>query len=316
MTTTQEPLNIGTRRELFVDRLLIDRLDNTHLKLHEPVSGGVALRIDKPWEGKGNFGISVIEFDDRLLLYYRGWSLTDADDQNGVACVAESRDNGATWTKPVLNLVKRPDWPDNNIIATDDGEPRFSYPNAPWVDTRPGVPADERVKLVQSVPAVGNEKHDAINYSNGLKRLVFYGSRDGFSFHKLNPQPEFVSDLKNAFDGNTTMFWSEAEQQYVVYFRWYEGRMREEMEGQPTGGGGWRTIARSTSKDLMTWTTPVPMTYGDTPRDHFYVNNTQPYFRAPHLYVAPAARFMELRRAISRERAEPLGLVTKIGWLE
>ncbi len=310
------PLNIGMRRELFVDHLLIDRLDNTQLKLHEPVSGGVALRIDKSWEGKGNFGISVIELDDRLLLYYRGWSLTDADGFNGVACVAESRDNGATWTKPVLNLVKRPDWPDNNIIATDDGEPRFSYPNAPWVDIRPGVPADERVKLVQSVPAVGNEKHDAINYSNGLKRLVFYGSRDGFAFHKLNPQPEFVSDLKNAFDGNTTMFWSEAEQQYVVYFRWYEGRMREEMEGQPTGGGGWRTIARSTSKDLMTWTTPVPMTYGDTPRDHFYVNNTQPYFRAPHLYVAPAARFMELRRAISRERAEPLGLVTKIGWLE
>ena len=132
MTTTQEPLNIGTRRELFVDRLLIDRLDNTQLKLHEPVSGGVALRIDKPWEGKGNFGISVIELDGQLLLYYRGWSLTDADGFNGVACVAESRDNGATWTKPVLNLVKRPDWPDNNIIATDDGEPRFSYPNAPF----------------------------------------------------------------------------------------------------------------------------------------------------------------------------------------
>jgi len=310
------PLNIDTRRELFVDRLLIDRLDNTYLKLHEPVSGGVAIRVDKPWEGKGNFGISVIEFDGRLLLYYRGLSLTDADDFNGVACVAESRDGGTTWIKPDLGLVKRPDWPANNVIATTDGEPRFSFPNAPWVDTRPGVPADERVKLVQSVPAVGNEKHTAIDYPGGSKRLVFYGSSDGFSFHKIEPQPDFVSDLKNAFDGNTTMFWSEAEQQYVVYFRWYEGRMKEEMEGQPTGGGGWRTIARSTSKDLMTWTTPVPMTYGDSPRDHIYVNNTQPYFRAPHLYVAPAARFMELRRAISRERAEPLGLVTKIGWLE
>jgi len=311
------PLPLGSRRELFVDRLLIDRLDNTHLKLHEPVSGGVVLRIDKPWEGPGNFGISVIELDGRLLLYYRGWLLTDPKDMNGVSCVAESHDGGATWTKPDLGLVKRPDWPANNVIATDDGEPRFSFPNAPWVDTRPGVPADERVKLVQSVPAVGNEKHDAINYANGLKRLVFYGSGDGFAFRKIEPQPDFVSDLKNAFDGNTTMFWSVAEQQYVVYFRWYEGKMREEMAGQPTGGGGWRTIARSTSKDLMTWTKPVLMTYGGSPRDHFYVNNTQPYFRAPHLYMAPAARFMELRRAISRERAEAIGLlVKKIGWLE
>ena len=303
-------IDIGSRRELFVDRLLIDRLDNAQLKLHEPVSGGRAIGIDKPWEGPGNFGISVIELDGRLLLYYRGWPLTDLEDMNGVSCVAESRDRGATWTKPALGLVKRPDWPANNVIATVDGAPRFSFPNAPWVDARPGVPAGERVKMVQSAPADGQATLDAVNYPEGPKRLVFYGSNDGFSFHKLDPQPDCVSELKNSFDGNTTMFWSEAEQQYVVYFRWYEGKMREE------GGGGLRTVARSTSKDLMTWAKPVPMTYGGSPRDHFYVNNTQPYFRAPHIYVAPAARFMELRRAISRERAEALGLVTKIGWLE
>ena len=104
-------LNIGSRRELFVDRLLIDRLDNTHLKLHEPVSGGVALAIDKPWEGPANFGMSVIDVGDRLLMYYRGWPANDAKDENGVGCVAESSDGGATWTKPALNLVRRPDWP-------------------------------------------------------------------------------------------------------------------------------------------------------------------------------------------------------------
>ena len=31
------PLPLGSRRELFVDRLLIDRLDNSQLRLHEPV---------------------------------------------------------------------------------------------------------------------------------------------------------------------------------------------------------------------------------------------------------------------------------------
>ncbi len=50
----------------------------------------------------------------------------------------------------------------------------------------------------------------------------------------------------------------------------------------------------------MTWTPSVPMTYGDTPREQFYTNNTQPYFRAPHIYVAPAARFMEGRQVITR----------------
>ena len=290
-------VNIGPRRELFVDDYLIERLENTRLKLHEPVSGGVAIRIDKPWEGPANFGMSVIELDGRLLMYYRGWSLANPTDQNGVGCVAESRDGGATWTKPALNLVAKPEWPDNNIVATGDGEPRFAFPCAPWVDTRPGVPADERVKMVESVPVSG-EPHTAMRDPAGPKRLVFWASADGFSFRKLDPQPDFVSDLRNSFDGGNTMFWSEAEGQYVLYYRWYDDEW----------GRGRRSMARTTSKDLMTWTKPVPMTYGDTPREQFYVNNTQPYFRAPHLYVAPAARFMEGRQALDEKRAAAIGL--------
>ena len=204
-----------------MDDHLIERLENTRLKLHEPVSGGVVLRNDKPWEGPANFGMSVIEVDGRLLMYYRGWSLTDAADQNGVGCVAESRDGGATWTKPVLNLVAKPQWPDNNIIATADGEPRFAFPCAPWVDTRPGVPAAERIKMIQSEPVSG-EKHTAMRDPAGPKRLVFWASADGFTFRKLDPQPEMISDLRNCFDGGNTMFWSEVEQQYVLYYRWYD----------------------------------------------------------------------------------------------
>ena len=134
-TATKSPVrDIGSRRELFIDKFLIERLENACLRLHEPVSGGVVLRIDKPWEGPANGPMSVIELDGRLLMYYRGWALTDPTDQNGVGCVAESRDGGATWTKPVLNLVAKPQWPDNNIVATVDGEPRFAFPCAPgWI---------------------------------------------------------------------------------------------------------------------------------------------------------------------------------------
>jgi hypothetical protein len=234
-------------------------------------------------------------------MYYRGWSLADPREENGVGCVAESRDGGATWTKPALDLVRRADWPGNNIVATVDGEPRFSFPCAPWVDTRPGVPASERVKIVESMPVSG-EKHTAMRDPAGAKRLVFWASADGFAFRKLDPQPDFVSDLVNSFDGGNTMFWSESEGQYVLYYRWYEGEW----------GRGLRTVARTTSKDLVTWTKPVPMAYGDSPREQFYINNTQPYFRAPHLLVAPAARFMERRQALDDRRAAALGL-SRIG---
>lgn len=297
-TVANSPLDIGSRRELFVDRYLIDRLVNTQLKLHEPVSGGLAIRIDKPWEGPANFGMSVIEFGGRLLMYYRGWPPNDPQEQNGVGCVAISEDGGATWTKPKLDLVKRPGWEGNNIIATDTGEPRFAFPCAPWVDTRPGVPPDQRIKMIQSVPLSG-EAHTAMRDPAGPKRLVFWASADGFTFRKLDPQPEMISNLPNCFDGGNTMFWSEAEQQYVLYYRWFDG---------------YRTMARSTSRDLMTWTPSVPMTYGDTPREQFYVNNTQPYFRAPHIYIAPAARFMEGRQAITDEQAAAIGVRSLSGW--
>jgi hypothetical protein len=293
----EPPIAIGSRRELFVDRRLIDTLIGASLKLHEPVSAGTAITIDKPWEGPANFGMSVIELDGRLLMYYRGWSLADPKDEAGVSCVAESRDGGATWTKPPLDLVKRPDWPANNVIATVAGEPRFSFPCAPFVDARPGVPASERVKMIEGVP-VNGERHTAMTDPAGPKRLVFWASADGYSFRKLDPQPDFVSDLRNSFDGGNTLSWSAAEGRYVLFYRWYDGEW----------GQGRRTMARTTSEDLMTWTKPVPMTYGDSPREQFYVNNTQPYFRAPQLFVAPAARFMEGRQVLNQKRAEAVGL--------
>jgi hypothetical protein len=153
---------------------------------------------------------------------------------------------------------------------------------------------------------VSGEKHTAMKDPAGPKRLVFWASPDGFSFHKLDPQPDFVSDLRNSFDGGNTMFWSEAEGQYVLYYRWYDGEW----------GAGRRSMARTTSKDFMTWTKPVPMTYGDSPREQFYVNNTQPYFRAPQVYLAPAARFMEGRQAISTARGQAAGLRPAIGSMQ
>jgi len=306
-----EPVNIANQRQLFVDRAMIGKMDGVALKLHEPVSGGVAIRVDKPWEGPANFGMSVIDAGDRLLMYYRAWPLRDKNDQDGVGCVAESRDDGVTWTKPALNFVRKPEWPDNNIIATVDGKPRFSFPCAPWVDTRPGVPATERIKMIQSEPVSG-ERHTAMRDPAGAKRLVFWASTDGFSFRKLDPQPNMVSDLPNCFDGGNSLFWSDAEQQYVLYYRWcdvYPGKGKSK---------DWklscrRTIARATSKDLLHWSQSLPMTYGDTPREQFYVNNTQPYFRAPHIYLALAARFMEGRRAVSRTQGATAGLVKTIG---
>ena len=45
-------IQLDTRRDLFVDDFLIERMDGVALKLHEPRPAGVALEFDKPIEGR------------------------------------------------------------------------------------------------------------------------------------------------------------------------------------------------------------------------------------------------------------------------
>jgi hypothetical protein len=287
-----EPISIGSRRELFVDRFLIDRMENTTLKLQEPISGGVAIKIDKPWEGPANGPRSVFRHDDRLLMYYRAMTVNEGD-VSGRTCVATSKD-GVTWSKPPLGLVAYGEHQDTNIVADDAGN---ALTIIPWLDARPGVPKNERIKAFYS-EAVSGEKHTAFRDPKGPKRLVMFESADGFTFRKLDPQPEIVSKLPNSFDGGNTMFWSEVEQKYVLYFRiWDRGR----------------SIGRMTSNDFLQWSDPQPMTYGNSPREQLYTNQTQSYFRAPHIYIAPAARFMERRRVVTDEQVNAIGLKTSQG---
>ncbi len=287
-----DALHIGSRRELFVDHLLIDRLEGARLALHEPASAGVAIRLDAPWEGPANFGLCVFEHAGRYLMYYRAMTLQPGD-ESGVLCVAVS-DDGIAWSKPNLGLVERAGRRDTNVVSDEAGR---AIMLTPWLDTRPGVPARERIKAIASQPVSG-EQHTAFADPAGPKRLAFWGSADGFTFRKLDPQPDLVSDLPNCFDGGNTLFWSAAEQQYALYYRWYDGAW----------GTGHRSVARATSTDLLRWTASVPMGYAGTPREQFYTNNTQPYFRAPHVYIAPAARFMEGRRVVTDEQAAAIGL--------
>jgi hypothetical protein len=55
----------------------------------------------------------------------------------------------------------------------------------------------------------------------------------------------------------------------------------------------------------------MEMDFGDTPREHLYTNQTSPYFRAPHIYIAIAARFMPGRQVLSDEQAKVVGVNPK-----
>jgi hypothetical protein len=63
--------DIGSRRELFVDRFLIERLQGAELRAQQPVERGPVLQLDRPWEGAFSGYFTVIQEPGRFRMYYR-----------------------------------------------------------------------------------------------------------------------------------------------------------------------------------------------------------------------------------------------------
>jgi hypothetical protein len=271
------PIDTGNRVELFVDHHLIESMDGTELRLHEPRGMESVVQFDKPWEGRYSGYTTVLKDGDTYRMYYRGLPTAGKDGSNTeTTCYAESAD-GIHWTKPELGLFEWEGSKANNIILS--GHAPLSHNFSPFLDTNPDCPPEERLKAV-----AGTEKSG----------LVAFVSGDGVRWKKIQEEPVFTEGV---FDSQNVAFWSELEQRYVCFFRvWSDG-----------GYKGYRSVAKTTSKDFINWTNPTEMTYGGTPREHLYTNQTHPYYRNPHVYIAIAARFMPGRRVVSAEAFQKIG---------
>lgn len=67
VSASAAPVDIGSRRELFVDRLLVEELKNTRLMLHTPQ---LAPPVSPP-RPSGHYA-TVLKAADRFQFYYRG----------------------------------------------------------------------------------------------------------------------------------------------------------------------------------------------------------------------------------------------------
>ena len=266
-------IDLGDRRELFVDHELIESMEGVSLRLHEPRNAGPAFYFDKPWEGKFSAGPTVLNDNGLYRMYYRGLPRAD-DETEAVTAYAESRD-GVNWVKPNLGLFEVEGTKDNNVVVAVNKHCRsFS----PFIDTRPGVPASERYKAIAGVETKG---------------LLAFVSSDGIHWKLWREGYIFTEGM---FDSHNVLFWSDHEEAYVCYFRTWTGE----------GFGGFRTISRTTSPDMLNWSKPVAMSFGDTPMEHLYTNGTFPYYRAPHIYIGLAKRFFPEKAAASVEQTQAL----------
>lgn len=274
-----KPIDIGTRRELFVDHELIADMRGTRLHMALPIDAGPVLQLNRPWEGSFCGYSTILADKDRFRLYYRGVPTAGQDGNYGeVTCYAESAD-GKEWTRPNLGLFEVRGTRENNVVYA--GDPPFSHNFTPLIDSRPGAPAAERFKALAGVHKTG---------------LYAFVSADGVHWRKLADKPALPSPKEFTFDSQNIAAWSETEKRYVLYYRTWK----------KIGTVNYRWVSRAVSDDFHTFTPDGEMNYGDAPAEHLYTNQTSSYSRAPHILVSICARFMPNREVVSPEEAKKL----------
>lgn len=273
--------NIGDRRELLVDHFLIERLENASLKLAEP---RLAPEVSSP-RPHGHYA-TVLRSPDGFQFYYRGdkdpkvtWKThgIEAYHEGEVTLYAESKD-GILWKVPKLDLFAHPSFPEGNIVLMDEIFVNHNF--TPFLDTRPGTPPSERYKALGGIAFQPNQKE--VREKRGPGGLKAFVSPDGIHWKRLRDEPVIPEEWGKYFDSQNYAFWSTHEGRYVCYFRRF-------IQGV-------RGIARTTSEDFVHWT-PFEEMKANLPGEQLYTSCTQPYYRAPHLYVATPTRFMDKRGA-------------------
>lgn len=309
--------DIGKRLELFVDRTLVERTDGVDLRLHAPQPREVVLTFDQPWEGPFTGSLSVNHDGGKVKLHYFGFPHWPTKKHLRCLCVAES-DDGIHFVRPNIGLHERDGSTANNVVHPIDDEKHYVLNT--FIDERPGVADDERFK------GIGG------NYHGG--GCFGWTSPDGIMWQRVTAGGPMTDE--GPLDSENVAFWSEHEQCYVAYFRsWIKrdaagrtGVLKRNADGSdwefvgetedgerwtlPLEGGlmndGLRWVARSTSPDFVHWSPPVQMVSEGAPDEHIYTCLPRPYFRAPHVYIAPGARFVRDRQVLTDAEADSVGI--------
>jgi len=214
-------LDVGNRRQLFIDGRFFASSKNVELVVHPPRKTGERTLVpERPWE-EGGFGscICVMHVEGVYHLWYP---------TRGGICYARSKD-GIGWERPNLGLAEYEGSRDNNIVVGRGagGIDRVTSEGTVFYD--PTAPKDQRFRY-------------AVRLTQELKDTVVFSSPDGIHWRLTHKKVLTYTEpgRRHHLDSQNVMFWDDRISKYVAYFR------RNLYEGGSQG----RSIARSESEQL------------------------------------------------------------------
>lgn len=296
-------VNIGSRRELFLDNFLVERSEGVTHQQHRPRPAEVVLSNDRPWEAPTLGMFSVLEDNGLFRMYYRGAHGShfgkEPPARGEPMCYAESRD-GITWEKPDLGLFAFEGSAHNNIVM--GGDRRLFPPTEEWrgdmgqyfgchgdfvpfIDPRPDVGPEGRYK------ALIRQHKATCEMAGKTYGLYPYQSADGLNWRVMSHDPAIT---RGRFDSQNLGFWDAVHNRYVAFNRDVRGPRivdRPDRDFEEVPAANLRDIRVSFSDDFIHWSDPEFVRYEDSHDWQLYTNAVMPYPRAPHLLVGFPTRY-------------------------
>jgi hypothetical protein len=191
------PIDVGGRKQLFIDDRFIARSSGIRLTLHPPRKAGAVMLPEAPWERDyiGSY-LSVMEHEGALKMWY----MCGSGKGDPHLCYATSSD-GLRWERPELGQVDFQGSRENNIVLA-----RFRE-GAVMLD--PVAPAGERFKTLEAFPgsspsALGTSRKGA---------LMLMSSPDGIRWDRECEVLPFHPDSMNV------LLWDARIGKYAAYLR-------------------------------------------------------------------------------------------------
>jgi len=288
---TIPPIDVGSRKQLFIDERFIEHSRGVRLRMNPPVQHPEPVLVpDRPWElnGIGAYNTVLLEPDGRFRMWY------DAGVKGGLPSegarrlgYAESED-GLHWRKPNLGLISFQGSTDNNLVAPL--LERQSLQGATvFRDDR--APKAERYKLWTKFLPTKEERE-----AGARAGLWGMHSPDGlrWSYYPGQPNPDGSCDTQNIF------FWDDRLQCYAGYTRVRATQSLDEAAATE-GRRKYRSVGRVTSPDFRVWSEleivfeadeadlamPVPqqVDIANTPNIDYYTSCAMKYEGAQDVYL-------------------------------
>lgn len=265
-------------KECFFDDFLLNTSRTTaQHRIHPPQKKECVLVLDEPWEGDACGYFHFFRDGDLYRMYYTACSF-DSTNIAPVVCYAESTD-GIHWIKPKLGIHEFNGSKDNNIILKTMNVMAGCDNLMVFRDDNPACPPKQRYK------AIGADYTEADGKTTECLNLFYSEDAIHFTFDR-------ILSTDGAFDSLNVCFRDPQVKKYRLYFRNFHPYERpsgnENMSRQDL-----RDIRYTESEDLVHWSPPQLLDFGDGPDVPLYTNVIQPYPYAPHIYIGFPTRYVE-----------------------